>query len=240
MARNTLVSLHWLEGKPDTAYAIARETAVRVLEADNEDVIPPVLADAACGMALMVGDEAAAEGYLKLLDEYAGRGVSASSYETWATIARAGLAARRGDVGPGLALLRAGLDLRSLHPRFPSVLTELAECLGSAGAIAQARELSDNLLERVRRTGEGWILSEVQRIRAQFCDDDNDARALLEFALDTARRQGARAWELRAATSLARRWPRTAAEVLSPLVHSFTEGHGTRDLVEARRTLTAH
>ncbi|MGH6963541.1 MAG: hypothetical protein ACREE0_03565, partial [Phenylobacterium sp.] len=48
--------------------------------------------------------------------------------------------------------------------------------------------------------------------------------------------QGARAWALRAATSLARRQPGEAAE-LAHLVQTFTEGSRTKDLIAARAVL---
>ena len=57
-------------------------------------------------------------------------------------------------------------------------------------------------------------------------------------ALAMARRQRAKAWELRAAMSLARlrqqRGDRAGArEVLGPVYHWFAEGFDTADLVEA-------
>ena len=64
-----------------------------------------------------------------------------------------------------------------------------------------------------------------------------------EYALDVSRQQQARAFELRAATSLARmlqssgRTPGARA-VLEPVLNWFTEGHGTADLVAARTLLS--
>jgi len=57
-----------------------------------------------------------------------------------------------------------------------------------------------------------------------------------------ARVQGALAWELRSATSLARLWQRQgrdrqARELLSPIHQRFTEGHATPDLATAQRLL---
>ena len=55
----------------------------------------------------------------------------------------------------------------------------------------------------------------------------------------TARRQGALAWELRAASSLARLYqrqgrPAQARKILSSVVHRFTEGDATADLANAK------
>jgi hypothetical protein len=236
MARNTLVSLLWLEGKPASAIAAAQENAARALAPGADNAKPAFLADAACALAIMAGDYDAADRYLARLEDYVRRG-GLQGYRLWVEIARAALAARRGDIGPGLALLDS--DFNAVHPRSAPILAELAEQLGAAGAVEPARRLADWLLRRVETNAEYWILSEVQRIRAQLCDDEGEARSLLELALDTARAQGARAWELRAATSLARRWPNTAHAELAPLLDSFTEGHGTRDLKAARQVLDA-
>ena len=238
MARITLVSLLWLEGKPDSAIAVAKDNASRALAPGADNAKPAFLADAACAIAIMVGDYDAADRYLALLDESVLRGAP-PGFRLWAEIARAALAANRGDVARGLALMDAGFEPDGVHPRSIPILAELAERLGAAGAVEPARRLADWLLRRVEGSAEYWIISEVQRIRAQLRDNDGEARSLLEFALDTARRQGAKAWELRAATSLARRWPGTARAVLAPVVDSFTEGDWTRDLRAARQVLDA-
>jgi predicted ATPase len=68
--------------------------------------------------------------------------------------------------------------------------------------------------------------------------------ASLEEALRVARRQQAKAYELRAATSLARLWGeqgrRTEArELLAPVYGWFTEGFDTADLKDAKALLAA-
>ena len=61
-------------------------------------------------------------------------------------------------------------------------------------------------------------------------------------ALDTARRQGALSWELRASTSLARLWYGQdrrieALALLQPVYNRFTEGFDTADLKSAKGLL---
>jgi predicted ATPase len=61
-------------------------------------------------------------------------------------------------------------------------------------------------------------------------------------ALQLARQQQAKSWELRAATSLARLWAEQdrqggGRELLAPLNGWFTEGLGTADLQEAKALL---
>ena len=57
-----------------------------------------------------------------------------------------------------------------------------------------------------------------------------------------ARRQGARAWELRTATDLAALWadkPERARELLQPVFEQFAEGAETADVKAAQRRLAA-
>jgi predicted ATPase len=64
----------------------------------------------------------------------------------------------------------------------------------------------------------------------------------LQQALDIARHQQAKSWELRAATSLARPWQsqgqrQDAYDLLAPVYGWFTEGFDTADLKEAKALL---
>ena len=67
-------------------------------------------------------------------------------------------------------------------------------------------------------------------------------RALFGRSLEIARRQEAKTFELRAATSLARLWQRqgkrdAARDLLAPVYEWFTEGFDTRDLKDAKALL---
>jgi tetratricopeptide (TPR) repeat protein len=81
--------------------------------------------------------------------------------------------------------------------------------------------------------------------QARLMDDRNDssiATESFERALSVARSQGSKAIELRAATSLARLWAERgeqarAHDLLAPVYGWFTEGFGTRDLIEAKALL---
>ena len=72
----------------------------------------------------------------------------------------------------------------------------------------------------------------------------SQATACLHQALDVARRQQARALELRAALSLSRLWQQhgqraEAYALLAPIYGWFTEGFDTADLQEAKVLLEA-
>jgi predicted ATPase len=66
-----------------------------------------------------------------------------------------------------------------------------------------------------------------------------EAEALLQQSLTIARSQGALAWELRSATSLAQLWQRQsrsqeALDLLTQIYQRFTEGYATPDLRKVR------
>jgi predicted ATPase len=75
-------------------------------------------------------------------------------------------------------------------------------------------------------------------------EHEEEVETCVRQALDIARRQEAKSWELRAAMSLARLWQRQgkrteACALLAPIYGWFTEGFDTADLQEARALLAA-
>ena len=236
LLHNTRVSLLWLDGMPDTATAVAQDNLERANATGWLSSQAAVLADACGGVAMYVGDLDEADRYADMIDDCVARGAW-SGYGPWAQALRATISARRGDVGLGRSFLSSPLPPECGHPRFASVLIELAWRLGAAGAEQIARNLSDSLLQRIEATGERFIWSELQRVRGELARDPTEAEALFEAALTVAQQQGTRAWALRAATSLARRRRSAAEDVLRPLLASFTEGAATQDYLEARAVL---
>ena len=101
-------------------------------------------------------------------------------------------------------------------------------------------------LATVGRTDERFLQAELYRLKALAllargtAEADTEAQNLLGEALSTARQQGARALELRAATSLARLRRDQgrhieARDLLAPVYGWFTEGFDTPDLKRPRR-----
>ena len=120
----------------------------------------------------------------------------------------------------------------------------------ASGAVARlgghvAKNLGDGLLIYF-----GWPTAredELHRLRAEILLDMDgnaveEAEAPFGQSLEIARRQEAKTFELRAATSLARLWQRQgkrdqARALLAPLCAWFTEGFDTRDLKDAQALL---
>jgi predicted ATPase len=79
-------------------------------------------------------------------------------------------------------------------------------------------------------------------LRARSSAHDAEAETCFRQALDMARHQEAKSWELRAAMSLARLWQGqgkgdAARQLLAPIYGWFTESFDTADLQEAKTLL---
>lgn len=124
-------------------------------------------------------------------------------------------------------------------------LALLAEALGAAGRIEEGLRAVDEGFEHAERTLEGGYLAELHRMRGELLrlsGNSVGAEDSLRAAIDSAVRQQAKSFELRAATALANLLLAAgrgdeARATLSPVYGWFTEGHATKDLRAARATL---
>jgi class 3 adenylate cyclase/predicted ATPase len=141
----------------------------------------------------------------------------------------------------GLAAYRA----RGSYTHLPRLLTLLADAYGK---VQQPQHGLQHLAEAGRVTDETQdrqYEAEMHRVRGELLVQVRDivgAKASFSEAIDAARRQCAKLWELRASTSLARLWhdqgKRTEArELLAPIYGWFTEGFDTPVLKEAKALL---
>jgi class 3 adenylate cyclase/tetratricopeptide (TPR) repeat protein len=120
-----------------------------------------------------------------------------------------------------------------------------AEGLALTGDLEGARALIDESVQRTQLGEERSHYAEVLRLKGWLLIQESqieDAEACLRSAIDVARAQQAKSWELRSATTLARlladRGDRASArELLSSVYGWFTEGFGTKDLKEAKALL---
>jgi predicted ATPase len=110
------------------------------------------------------------------------------------------------------------------------------DCLATMGA----KRVSAETIARVERGVVGWCAPEI--LRAQGENTASSAESLYSQSLVLARRQGALAWEMRTATSLARLWRdqdriREARDLVSSTSARFSEGFDTADLRAAKSLL---
>jgi class 3 adenylate cyclase/tetratricopeptide (TPR) repeat protein len=114
------------------------------------------------------------------------------------------------------------------------------------GRFAKGREILEVTLPLVERTEERYCVADLLRLEGLLIlgegGAEGDAEERLTAALDTARGQGARLFELRAAVCLARLWQEAgragaARDLLQGVYGAFTEGWETPDLRAARELL---
>ncbi len=169
-------------------------------------------------------------------------------YLAWGAIFRGRAMVPDGDVGGGIALLRSGVaayretGAAMWLPHFIGLLVAGYE---AAGRVGEAETLLDDAIRLVAQTGERWFVTELNRRRGLLLLRQGNAAGAEELyrkALSIAQEQGAKLWEIRAATSLARLRREQgrraeARDVLAPIYGWFTEGFNTADLNEAKALL---
>ena len=102
-------------------------------------------------------------------------------------------------------------------------------------------------LELVESTQERWWEPDPYRLQGALLwevssDNHTEAETCFQKVLEVSRRQQAKSWELRAATSLTHLWQsqdkrQDAVDLLAPVYEWFTEGFDTADLQEAKTLL---
>jgi class 3 adenylate cyclase/tetratricopeptide (TPR) repeat protein len=114
----------------------------------------------------------------------------------------------------------------------------LARLLTAAGRTADARERLDTALELSRETGVGFYSSELLRLRARSAVDGQTRDADLRAAIDTARRQQATIFELRAVIDYFELHGDSSRHMLEDAISRFPVDSGWPELARARALLT--
>ncbi len=128
-----------------------------------------------------------------------------------------------------------------------SYMTICAEVLHIGGSTEEALATLYEALPMMKRNGERLWEANAHTLKGELLLAQSDARqadaeACYLDAIDIARDQNAKMWELRAATSLARLYhsqgkTTDARDLLAPLYGWFTEGFDTTDLKDAKGLL---
>jgi predicted ATPase len=245
-----LAVILWLQGFPDQAVGTVQRTMERARASDHAISLCYTLARAACPVALWVGDLAAAECYVSMLLDHSAK-LAMAVWQAEGRCFKGMLLIKRDRGDTGLRLLRTALDeLRETGSalRDSAFLCALVEGLAGAGQVAEGLAAVDQALKRSESSGERWCIAELLRVKGELILLENGPGAVaaaedhFREALDSARRQGALSWELRAATSLARMWrgqgrSKQARELLAPVFDRFTEGFDTADLKATKALL---
>jgi class 3 adenylate cyclase/predicted ATPase len=188
---------------------------------------------------------AAATESLRLSDEHA-----LSIHRAHALVFLGWALSRIGDMAEGIVRLEQGLAAfaaMGARVNLNRSLCLFGESLLIAGRYCDGLEQISRGLGLAAETGERWYVSRLYGLRAELMlhargPADPEVENSFRKAIAVAREQGARGWELRAATSLARLWGEQgrraeARELLAPVYGWFTGGFDTPDLKAAAALL---
>jgi DNA-binding SARP family transcriptional activator/predicted ATPase len=153
-----------------------------------------------------------------------------------------------GQVEEGKAQMRQGLDtLQAIGTGMhrPHLLALLVDACAVAGQPTEALSVAAEALAFVEQSSERYYEAELHRLRGELLLQQGDvatAEASFLKAIEVARSQHAKSWELRATLNLCRLWQRQgkreeARQRLAEIYGWFTEGLDTPDLQEARALL---
>jgi predicted ATPase/DNA-binding winged helix-turn-helix (wHTH) protein len=238
----------WLQGYPDQAVKVARQT---IHEADQFK--HPVSLSSALiwtsSVFIWSGDWTTAEAVIERLVAHTARH-SLGPCQAVSLGLMGKLSIRRGNAQCGVQLLRWCLEelyAGRHHILTPVLASALAEGLMVLGNIKDAVATIDYALARVAENGGSSETPEILRIKGRILasaprSDPSEVNDWLLRSLESARQQSALGWELRTATTLARllsdQERRTEAhDLLAGVYGRFTEGFDTSDLKKARRLL---
>jgi predicted ATPase len=237
----------WLLGYPDAALKDADEVI-----SDGRDIGQAsslMVALCASGMTdIFCGNYPAAKARSNEIIALAGE-MAAPVWQAWGTINKGCVSALTRGSPAGLDLLITAVAAwRSFGTAYQTwFLLNLAKAYAEVRQFDDAWRCCDEAMLAIQTTEEKWSEAEVNRIAGEIAllspePDAAKAETYFERALDVARQQQAKSWELRVSMSLARLCRdqgkvQQARELLAPVYGWFTEGFDTRDLKEAKALL---
>jgi len=245
LVKARLARVLWLQGLTGQARALARSNVEEARSRGHLLSVCLALGEAACPIAIMVGDIEEAEGHLAELIDIATR----QGFSFWSGMAQClqgKLLIRQGRTEQGVVTLRAAIARssavrRSLHES--AFVTELVEGFAADGAKDKAVRLVEDALVAAEQNGVGWHVPELLRLRGVLASDDAAEQHLID-AVALARQQGALFWEVRAGLSLAQLHNRRgessqAQRVLTDILMCVGEGQDSLDIRAARALLAS-
>jgi predicted ATPase/DNA-binding winged helix-turn-helix (wHTH) protein len=229
----------WLQGHADQALVLVEQMIAEGLALKHTLTQAQILSDAASFIALWAGDLPLAVRYTKMLREH----TMLHALDVWRTYADAfegEILIRQGKAHDGIATLRRAIQsLEAAGFVLYNTAFEgfLAEGLMACKRHDEADAIVSGALARCQGSGEAWCVPELMRVRALSLAArarTAEAISLLIDALEIARSQGALAWELKLASTLAGIDDGGGAtDRLREIVNRISEGFGTRDYRDA-------
>jgi predicted ATPase/DNA-binding winged helix-turn-helix (wHTH) protein len=233
-ARAILARLLWLRGYPDDAKNEAEQCISDSLQLGHDQSTCWAFAYCLCPIAIWRGDVSSLERLVGLLLQHSRKVFN--HYHEWGLLYRQFLTR---------SLLAPASADESSEIRFIPTSPAQADMFATFGnGLTEPR-----VLARVREDEDIWCAPEV--LRTWACDliiggrepELANAESALVRSFEIARRQGAKAWELRTATTLASFYRASgrvheAGAVLDAALKHFSQGIETRDVQAAMKVLS--
>jgi class 3 adenylate cyclase/tetratricopeptide (TPR) repeat protein len=238
----------WISGHPERARKMQTQAFSRAAELDHAYTTAFVHAWAGAELELLFGNATAVLAHTNVVEDISSKHGMMQLHGI-TTICKSWALSSSDGSENGIALIQQGidhLDGKRVAWQRPYFLTLLALARARAGDVQGALALCRDAQETVQRTEENIWLSELHRgegeVRRAAGRPAGDIEACYERALEVSRQQGARMFELRAATALARLWREQgkiveARDLLAPIYGWFTEGFDTVDSKAANALL---
>jgi predicted ATPase/DNA-binding winged helix-turn-helix (wHTH) protein len=246
LARYALAQLLFLLGYPEQAAQAGRRAVEEGRELQHDVTLCGALAWAGSAISLRIGDFEASRRFAAELVDVSLRH-SLADYQAFGTAIHAFLSLKDGASGSGVEPIRRALERwRAAKWHVYLTMSDFAEAVANAGHLDEMSEMLDETLDRAERNQELWALPEALRLKGELLlqagAEPRAAEAYFDRSIALARAQGALAWELRTAMSIAslqRKQRRTeqARQVLHAAYARFTEGFETADLKRAKELL---
>jgi predicted ATPase/DNA-binding winged helix-turn-helix (wHTH) protein len=248
LAGAVLASTLWLQGYPVRAVEVARQTVSDAAGMDHGLTLALALIWAVY-VFVWTGDLQSAEEQTDRLMSLA-ESRSLGPYLAVGRGFQGQLAILRGDASGGNEILRGCLKefhATPYHVQTTPISASLAQGLAAIGELSDAFTLIEETIRNIKVNGDYCYMPEVLRVKAGLLlampkPSGGDAELCFLESLALSRRQGARAWELRTATDLARLLSsqgrgKDATTLLQPVFEYFSEGRDTVDLEAAKSVL---
>jgi len=238
----------WLCGFPDRGSRVAREGLTMLNDVRHPLLYGSILL-ASIPVLLWSGDDEGAMERAEHAIAYASK-YSLHAHHAAGLALKGEAAVAAGDAISGVEILREAMKAMEgsqYHLMAFQAWRALADGLALSGRPEEALAAVDEAIVRAANAGATLWQAELLRTQGEILlahprRDLAAAEVAMRRALESAKRQSALSWELKAAITLARLLSEqgkvdAARSMLKPVYQRFTEGLGTRDLDTARRLL---